>query len=92
MEPRADLFDWTPPPAPPPAEPKVARSWPTDADCRRMERALERFQHWFLSASAEDIAAAKPAALATKYPPIEASDIAQMMEVRLATLRRKAAR
>lgn len=87
-----DLFDAPPPPAPPPAPvpPAEARHVPTDRECRRMERALESFKLWLLNATLDALDKAKPAALAVKYPPITAPDIAQMIEVRAAGQRKKA--
>lgn len=65
------------------------RPWPTDAECRTMERALTRFQAWFLPASLETLTKADAADLAARYPPIEAADIQQMLDVRMLNLRRK---
>ena len=88
------LFDAElPPPAPatdpPAAQAQPRRPVPTDAECRRMEKALERFKAWFLYASLDELRAADPAALAKKYPPIPDWDIAQMIEVRIKFQSRK---
>lgn len=84
-----DLFDPEPPPAPiPVAAPAPVRACPTDADCRRMERALERFKVWFLHASLAQLEAAVPAKLAAQYPPITAPDIEQMIAVRIPAVAR----
>jgi hypothetical protein len=92
--PEDDLFEWQPPaPAAPPAKAaEPARAAPTNADCRRMERAIEAFKLWLLNASIEALEAADAAALAKKYPPIEEWDIAQMIDVRLRSQKRKAGR
>lgn len=89
-----DLFPAAPPPPAPieVAAPAIARKVPTDADCRRKDRALRPFLHWLLAASIKTLEAADAKALARKYPPIEEWDIAQMIEVHLAAERRKARR
>lgn len=85
-----DLFDWSPPPPPPPPPPRAPRLGITDAEARIKEKAIERFKFWLLAASIEDLEAADPGALAEKYPPLEAADLRQMIEVRIRGQRKKA--
>lgn len=57
-----------------------------------MERALETFKLWLLNADIEALEKADPVKLAKRYPPIGSADMAQMIDVRLRSQRKKAGR
>jgi hypothetical protein len=84
-----DLFGHVPPAPAERQAPAQHRPWPSDAECRVKERALRPFIAWLCSASLETLTAASAADLAAKFPPIEAADIQQMLDVRMRSLARK---